>query len=140
MEKGVLINWGLIDTRLYCTVTSGHITRACNICQSLMHASDMYPSLRVDAPGHFRRQLSYRQGPYDRKVSNDSFGRSRIHVNGVEACNNFNYRNCTRGRTCHFGHFCIKCKEAGHGISRCESADKHVSSTQAKASSREGKN
>jgi hypothetical protein len=128
VAKGVLVNWGLLDTTLYCTVTSGHRTRACSICHSLMHEADMCPTLRVDLSGNSARRgaSSYRpssSGPYDRQRNTnpnvDTNGRSRQFVNNMEVCNNFNLRSCHRGPSCHFAHICLKCKSSGHGSSSC---------------------
>jgi hypothetical protein len=128
VAKGVLVNWGLLDTTLYCTVTSGHRTRACSICHSLMHEADMCPTLRVDLSGNSARRgaSSYRpssSGPYDRQRNTnpnvDTNGRSRQFVNNMEVCNNFNLRSCYRGPSCHFAHICLKCKSSGHGSSTC---------------------
>jgi hypothetical protein len=138
VAKGVLVNWALLDTTLYCTVTSGHRTRSCSICQSLAHASDMCPTLRVDNSGPVRRgSTSNRFSPYDRNNSNnsnnsnnrnlDSYGRTRQFHNNAEVCNNFNYKTCFRGKSCHFTHVCVKCKSTSHGSSQCGEGKKSQS-------------
>ncbi|XP_046546633.1 uncharacterized protein LOC124256711 [Haliotis rubra] len=97
--KGIIIDWSIIDTRIYTTVTSGRRTRACTICQSLTHTTE-FCFLTSKKDSHFH--------PYHR--NHDSHGRPRSIIDGDEICNNFNDRGCKRD-PCIFAHRCITCRK-----------------------------
>ena len=106
LERGVKVNWAVRDTKLFCSLFSGHKANACSVCGNVAHPTDFCPLIskrpatrpsgapaRANAPGG----------------SHDQGGRPRLFHQGFEICNNFNQGSCTIP-ACKRAHVCLTCK------------------------------
>ena len=115
-ERGIHIDWGIPDTKIYMTCTSGRRCRSCEQCGMLSHDTATCPSLAVqdtDTMSTTNQTV--------RRTNTDSYGRLRIRHQGQELCNNFNGDGCLRPR-CNFLHICASCFGKGHSKSDCKKA------------------
>jgi len=125
MAKGVLVDWGLVDTRIYTTVTSGYRSSSCGLCHSLCHLTDFCPQMK------FQTSISIRPSPSHPYVRPDQLSGGQYQGSGRGICNNFNNSDiqCFRGKSCRFRHACLLCKSPGHGQFHCkQSVPKRMSS------------
>ena len=116
MAKGVLVDWGLVDTRIYTTVTSGYRSRSCGLCHSLCHLTDFCPQLKLLTSSSIRRSTYH---PY---VCPDHHPGGQNQDRGRDICKNVNSSDtrCLRGISCHFRHACLVCQRPGPGCSECD--------------------
>jgi len=120
-----ITDWGLVDTRIYTTVTSGYRSSSCGLCHSLCHLTDFCPQMK------FQTSISIRPSPSHPYVRPDQLSGGQYQGSGRGICNNFNNSDvqCFRGKSCRFRHACLLCKSPGHGQFHCkQSVPKRMSS------------
>ncbi len=97
----IKIDWSIRDNDLFCTIFAGHKANACNICNSLSHATMFCGQIQKGNPGNQNQNAGYKTY-------------KKVMFDGKELCVLFNRGTCFR-KKCSYEHRCMLCKSPYHG-------------------------
>ena len=109
LNKGLLVDWSMIDYDLHLKVFAGRRANTCNICSGVDHTTDYCTLKRESGPRHAPKSSNKGSNSTKRVLLED----------GVEVCDRHNYNNCFRGEGCIYHHVCLICFSNSHVKGEC---------------------
>jgi hypothetical protein len=123
IERNIVIDWSVVDTKLYNNIFGGRAARRCDCCGSTEHVTSFCDQTNDKGSKDFRfsRELPNisdasihrdpsRSRPIVRNLHSDGRGRPRVFTaDQIEICNNWNLYTCT-SPVCRRAHVCLSCK------------------------------